>query len=269
MGAKNLAAIASSDFVNETSGGIVNASVGAPSLAPITTEREIPDKSGGHGEPVPRAVAPVGHSTRNLEMRIPSLWYFGKVQSTLSSKRDEPARLKAHDWYRSGGLPMPRLWQVIHSVFGGATSDRMDLPAQVPVIALIAHELDRQLLKSVAGPQSLEVHFVESCEQARALAENLAAPLILLDRDWPGIEWRVWVERLAASSHDPCVILVSGVADAYLWQELIRRGGYDILAKPLREGNVTRIIRLALSWASAPKPIAQTRKSQGVTRVVN
>jgi FixJ family two-component response regulator len=163
---------------------------------------------------------------------------------------------------------MPRLWQVIHSLFGGAAPDRMDLHAQIPVVALIVHELDRQVLKSVAGPQSLELHFAESCEQARALSENLAAPVILLDRDWPGSEWRVWVERLAASPHNPCVILVSGVADAYLWQELIRRGGYDILGKPLREGNVTRVIRLALSWASAPKPARLTGKSQGVTRVV-
>jgi FixJ family two-component response regulator len=167
---------------------------------------------------------------------------------------------------------MPHLWQVIHSFFG-AGPGRMNLgasvlrPASVPLVALIVHELDRQVLKSVAGPQSWEVHFVESCEQARAVAENLAAPVILLDRDWPSSEWRVWVERLASSSHDPCVILVSGVADAYLWQELIRRGGYDILAKPFREGNVARVIKLALCWASAPKQVAQTGKSQEVGRV--
>lgn len=163
---------------------------------------------------------------------------------------------------------MPRVWQVIHSLFGGAAQGRMSLPAPVPVVALIVHEMDRQVLRSVAGPQALEMHFVESCEQARTAAENLAAPVILLDRDWPGSEWRLWVERLAASPHEPCVILVSGVADAYLWQELIRRGGYDILAKPLREGNVARIVRLALSWASAPKPAAKAENSQGVSRVV-
>jgi FixJ family two-component response regulator len=163
---------------------------------------------------------------------------------------------------------MPYLWQVIHSFFGGPTPGRMNLPGRVPVVALMVHELDRQVLTSLAGPHALEVHFVESCEQARAVAENLAAPVILLDRDWPGSEWRLWVERLAASAHAPCVILVSGVADANLWQELIRRGGYDILAKPLREGNVARVIRLALSWASAPKPAGQAGKSQGVSRVV-
>jgi FixJ family two-component response regulator len=46
------------------------------------------------------------------------------------------------------------------------------------------------------------------------------------------------------------VILVSGVADAYLWQEVVRREGYDILTKPLHTENVLRSVKLALSYWS-------------------
>jgi FixJ family two-component response regulator len=79
--------------------------------------------------------------------------------------------------------------------------------------------------------------------------------VILLDRDWPETEWKAAVERLASSPHHPCVILVSGVSDIYLSQELARRGGYDVLPKPLQADKVERTVRLALSyWNTAAKP---------------
>jgi len=87
----------------------------------------------------------------------------------------------------------------------------------------------------------------------------LKAPVILLDRDWPGTGWRAAVERLASSPHRPCVILVSGVSDIYLSQELARRRGYDVLPKPLQADKVERTVRLALSyWNCAAKPAVRT-----------
>jgi len=49
--------------------------------------------------------------------------------------------------------------------------------------------------------------------------------------------------------------LVSKVADEYLWNEIVRRGGYDILSKPLQEDEVVRAIKLARSyWSSTSLP---------------
>lgn len=157
---------------------------------------------------------------------------------------------------------MPRLWQVIHSFFDRGMPSPFAVPSRVPVVALIVNEQDRHVLTSMADQESLEVHFAESCEEASDFANRFAAPIILLDRDWPGSEWRAAVERLAASPKGTCVILVSGVTDAYLWQELIRRGGYDVLAKPLRAPNIARVIKLALHYrTSAAKPAVLARKS--------
>ena len=111
------------------------------------------------------------------------------------------------------------------------------------------------------------MHFVESCDEASTVSNQLTAPVILFDRDWPATEWRAAVRSLAASPHRACVILMSGVADDYLRQELIRRNGYDVLPKPLRAENVSRVIRLALSywssaaWTDAADPTAPARRS--------
>lgn len=168
---------------------------------------------------------------------------------------------------------MPRVWQKLGSLLktansasaqpsGTSGSDPLNV---VPIVALIVNEQDRGVVARIAGggksnKETWQVHFAESCEELRALAERLCAPVILIDRDWPGMAWKTTVLSLAALPHHACVILVSGVADTYLWQELVRQDGYDILAKPLRFENVLRVVKLALSYWSirTQRPVAVT-----------
>jgi len=152
---------------------------------------------------------------------------------------------------------MTRVWERVHSLFAGGVPRRMIPAARVPVVALMVNEQDRHVLASVFGEEPLDVRFAESCQEACSVANQLTAPVILLDRDWPEAEWRTAVERLAASPYRACVILVSGVSDGHLWQELTRRGGYDVLPKPLQADKVERAVKLAVSyWNSTAKPSA-------------
>ncbi len=127
----------------------------------------------------------------------------------------------------------------------GQRSIRKVLPSRIPVVPLVVTQVDRDVLTNVSGSEVFDLHFAETCEEACAIANQVAAPVILVDRDWPGTDWRTAVESLASLQHQASVILVSGVADDYLWQEVIRRGGYDVLLKPLRADGVTRIVKLA------------------------
>ena len=167
---------------------------------------------------------------------------------------------------------MPHVWQKLVSLFettnrSAANADRSAsrVSVAIPVVALIVSQEDRQEISRISGTASRGargsslststgdgwyVHFAESCEQASAFAERLSAPVILFDRDWPGTDWKAAVTNLAALPHQACVILVFGVADANLWQEVVRRDGYDVLAKPLRAENVLRAVKLALSYWS-------------------
>jgi hypothetical protein len=72
------------------------------------------------------------------------------------------------------------------------------------------------------------------------------------------MEWRDAVRILASAVPHPCVILTSTVVDDYLWREIVARGGYDVLAKPLREEAAARSIKLALSyWKSTSRGSAR------------
>lgn len=163
---------------------------------------------------------------------------------------------------------MPHVWRVINSFFGGEIPVRITLPKRIPVVALLVDEQDRRSLSRISGDESLDVHFAESCQDAAALAQKLTAPIILLDRDWPESEWKSSAASLASSRLGACIILVSAQLDGSLWQELIRSGGYDVLAKPLRPEKVARIVKLALSyWTSATRQAVTARRARGVKLV--
>jgi FixJ family two-component response regulator len=116
------------------------------------------------------------------------------------------------------------------------------------VIGLIASDADRRLLTGICSQNRWNLLFVDTCEEARIALHTLKAPVVLCDRDLPRRGWRGMVEDLAASPHRACIILVSGVVDTYLWNEVVGTGGFDVLTKPLREDDVVRAVRLAWSY---------------------
>ena len=131
-------------------------------------------------------------------------------------------------------------------------SDAQAVTPRISIVALVVSDHDREVLNCISNREPVDIHFAESHVDAWEAMNRLNSPVILYDRDWPNAEWRATVQALASSPHRSCVILASRVADDYLWQELIRCGGYDLLAKPFRADDVARALKLAFSyWKSA------------------
>ena len=168
----------------------------------------------------------------------------------------------------ASGRPIRTMRQAIHSLFarvadflrrkdGSTTWPSLSLAGRpslgsITVVGLVASDEDRRLLAGICSRNRWNLLFADTCEEARIALHRLKAPVILCDRDLPGRGWRETVEDLASSPHRACVILVSAVVDTYLWNEVVRTGGYDVLSKPLREDDVLRAVKLAWSyWNSA------------------
>jgi FixJ family two-component response regulator len=135
-----------------------------------------------------------------------------------------------------------------------ANSEERPPNSDVSIVGLVIDEGDRRLLAGLGSRNQWSVTFADSFETAQALSVQLRACAILCDRDVAGREWWEVVEALSQSRHRPCVLLVSRVVDDYLWNEVVRRGGYDVLSKPLREEDLVRAIRLAWAyWNSAAR----------------
>jgi CheY-like chemotaxis protein len=162
-----------------------------------------------------------------------------------------------------------RLVDFFHRKKGGTTSHWAPLEGHsslgpITVIALLASEEDRQQLTCICSRNLWNLLFVDTREEARIALHNLKVPVVLCDRDLPGKGWRETVEDLASSPHRACVILVSGVVDTYLWSEVVRTGGFDVLSKPLREDDVTRAVRLAWSYWNRATRTAEIRGQRQV-----
>jgi DNA-binding NtrC family response regulator len=136
--------------------------------------------------------------------------------------------------------------------------DAQAVTPRIAIVALVVSDYDREVLNYISNREPVHIHFAESHVDAWEAMNRLNSPVILYDRDWPNAEWRTTVQALASSPQRSCVILASWVADDYLWQELVRSGGYDLLAKPFRADDVARSLKLALSyWRSATAAAAQ------------
>jgi FixJ family two-component response regulator len=123
------------------------------------------------------------------------------------------------------------------------------------------NDQDRNLLIKASAQHNWTMQFSVTCGEAWFLLEQTKAPIILFDRDIEDAEWRDVVKMMASTTHHACAILLSRVADDYLWNEVIANGGYDVVPKPLREEDVVRSVRLAWSyWISSTRPSPLTVK---------
>lgn len=134
----------------------------------------------------------------------------------------------------------------------------------IAIVALVAGDQDRELLLRLAVAHQWVLHVADTCGEAWSALNASKAPIVLCDRDLRGVDWRDVLQLMVSSEHQAYAVLVSKVADDYLWNEVIRRGGHDLLATPLREEDVLRAIRLGWSyWSSSmrahPLPVKHCR----------
>lgn len=126
--------------------------------------------------------------------------------------------------------------------------------ARVVIVALITNEPDQRTLTAIAYDYGWRVHFAQTDGEALALVNRHEAPIVLCDRDATCSDWHEAIQTMSGSQHLVYPILISRVTDDYLWNEVMRSGGFDLLAKPLRVEEVLRTIRMAWSywnWSSS------------------
>lgn len=120
---------------------------------------------------------------------------------------------------------------------------------RIPVLAIAPDERDKSSLSLFSVRGQWDLALTGSCDEALEMLKKMRAAVILCDRDLPGLDWRDALETLAASRPDCPIVLTSSVNDEYLWDEVIHKGGYDVLAKPLQENQTVRAVNLAWSYS--------------------
>jgi DNA-binding response OmpR family regulator len=110
----------------------------------------------------------------------------------------------------------------------------------------IAH--DREAVSDCAQATGWKLKLLDTVDQAVSAAGSERVALIIVDRDLSEYDWRRSVQSLANTVSTPCVLLASSVVDPYLFQELVKHGGFDVVPKPIQSKELVRLGRLALAY---------------------
>lgn len=109
---------------------------------------------------------------------------------------------------------------------------------------------DRLLMEQLAKQHHWSLRFTHSPEEGFTLASQNRFEVVLCDRNQYGYPWREVIDRLAAISPQSCILLVSPLKEEYLWRDVLQRGGYDVLTRPLCEAAVLRAIDAATRFTA-------------------
>lgn len=82
--------------------------------------------------------------------------------------------------------------------------------------------------------------------------------IVILDRDLASPDWRPVVRQFASQPNCACVILASRVIDDYLFEEVIKHGGYDVLAKPFQDRELIHTLEFAWSVTKSRLSVRHT-----------
>jgi len=124
------------------------------------------------------------------------------------------------------------------------------LPAGEPVklVAIMQNPDEAAALRQIAADYGWRVSIVGSSDAAIAALNEQPIPLVICDGDLSGEAWRDVFARIAAQPQAVCVLLASRVVDDYLWHQVIRHHGYDVVAKPFQPEELRRAVTFAWSW---------------------
>jgi len=159
------------------------------------------------------------------------------------------------------------MWQRIRSMFVPAEPPASDSRrSRITILAILLEDQDRALIAEVCHVNQWDLFFAKTCAEARKVSELIKPHIVLLDRDLAEGDWRSSLSACALSSAGACTLLISKVADDYLWNEVVRNGGYDVLRKPLREEDVLRAVKFAWSYWNSTKQAAATPKRAAIPK---
>lgn len=128
------------------------------------------------------------------------------------------------------------------------TRRTLALAEPVILVAITQNPDDAEKLHQIAASYGWRISIVGSSDAAIALLKEQPTPLVICDRDISGETWRDVLAKIVALPQAVCILLASGVVDDYLWHQVIRHHGYDVVAKPFRPEELRRAVTFAWSW---------------------
>ena len=139
---------------------------------------------------------------------------------------------------------------------------RPSLPEQhsgevrIPILAITTDDQDRHLLSQFAASAKWDLTVAGSMEEAPQILKNHEPAVILCARDLLSVDWREAFRQLTLLRPECVLILISPTYDDGLWDEVVQKGGYDLLKTPLRQDQTVSAVNLAWLYSRSGRRTA-------------
>jgi len=115
------------------------------------------------------------------------------------------------------------------------------------VLLLVSpHQEDHAFVGRVFSKSSWTMLSATTLQEALELIGRHEVAVVIAERRLDDGCWKTMWEQLTAGGVPPMLVVTSQDADNHLWAEVLNLGGYDVLAKPLDEEEVERVVSGAL-----------------------
>ena len=119
------------------------------------------------------------------------------------------------------------------------------------LLAVLSDPADTMMVSHLADAHEWIVICESTVEKANDVLNQREIPVVLFDREASDEDWRPAMWGFAHSACHPSILLASPVSDPYLFDEVIKHSGYDVIVKPLVETELRRVVNLAFAfWRS-------------------
>ena len=116
------------------------------------------------------------------------------------------------------------------------------------VLVVSSDDHDQHVLEGILDPGRWKILRAFDAAAARGCMAAAVPDVILVDYWLPDGTWLDLLEFINAQGVSPSVVVMSHAADERLWAEVLNRGGFDVLSKPLLSEEASRVLAAALRW---------------------
>jgi DNA-binding NtrC family response regulator len=133
--------------------------------------------------------------------------------------------------------------------FGHYVNKTVSVIGSAPQIVMVTADLGfYSWVLGAVNASGWRVEWARSMKRAMEMCRSGFAPIVIYDHNLPGVDWRRAVEQLSGAAPHGRVLVAARKIDEDLWRMVLRRRGYDVLARTADRDELKRELHFA--WLS-------------------
>jgi len=123
-------------------------------------------------------------------------------------------------------------------------SRQVDEDGRIAILAVLTDRQNTDLQRLIAHTR-WRLKVVHSVAEAVDAISKLPTSVVLCDRELDDGDWLDVVRATNKMNPQPPTIVLSDRQDDRLWEDILNRGGYDVLMRPLKAREVYSLVPMA------------------------